>query len=154
MDDGLQDSSIKKDYTYCLVSSSYGNNLPLPAGPLRELRYFAKNRINEYVMQEDLEITYSIDGDRLNIGQDCVAFCGIATPDEFKNALAEVGLNIVKFYEFPDHHIYTVSELDEMLKSDLPVVTTKKDYVKLERKYASKIHVVNKKVVLPHGMRF
>ena len=64
------------------------------------------------------------------------AFCGIASPDHFRTLLEEQGAKLVFFRKFPDHHIYSSSELnqlqDEATKAGAEaLVTTAKDGVKL-----------------------
>ena len=70
-------------------------------------------------------------------GKSCVAFCGIGTPAAFRQTLESVGLTVLEFFEFPDHHEYSTSELEkirtasERHKAEL-VVTTEKDSVRLQ----------------------
>ncbi|MCE6989518.1 tetraacyldisaccharide 4'-kinase [Dyadobacter sp. CY323] len=59
---------------------------------------------------------------------------GIADPSPFA-AYLEARFNVVDKVTFPDHHNYTVQEVNELvryLKSDTFVVTTEKDMVKLK----------------------
>ena len=59
---------------------------------------------------------------------------GIADPAPFAAYLAG-RFNVVDKVTFPDHHNYTVQEVNELvrdLKSDTFVVTTEKDMVKLK----------------------
>jgi tetraacyldisaccharide 4'-kinase len=63
-------------------------------------------------------------------------FCGIGNPSALKNQLSGLGLNIVSSQFFPDHHIYTESELSELAQNinnaiaDL-LLTTEKDWTKI-----------------------
>ena len=66
------------------------------------------------------------------------AFAGIGNPAAFRTSLANLGATLVGFRSFPDHHAYTLADLDAIhdwatgLHADL-VVTTLKDLVKIRR---------------------
>ncbi|HTY36269.1 MAG TPA: tetraacyldisaccharide 4'-kinase [Bacteroidota bacterium] len=72
-------------------------------------------------------------------GKSAVAFSGIGNPESFEGTLHSLGLTIVNHLRFPDHHVFTKSdlrELEEQLsrsKTDF-LVTTEKDIARLERK--------------------
>lgn len=70
-------------------------------------------------------------------------FCGIANPDAFKHALIERGYKISYFYGYSDHQQYSNEMQNDILQkfkqaalSDLKLklVTTEKDFVKLDHK--------------------
>ena len=64
------------------------------------------------------------------------AFCGIGNPEGFRRTLANLGVDVVDFRVFPDHHAYTaadVASLGDWVRTngaDL-ALTTQKDSVKL-----------------------
>jgi tetraacyldisaccharide 4'-kinase len=70
-------------------------------------------------------------------GKTVGAFCGIGNPDAFRTTLAGLGAAVQEFHEFPDHHPYDLTDVDELerwaasLPSEALVVTTQKDWVKL-----------------------
>jgi len=69
-------------------------------------------------------------------GQRILAFCGIGTPDHFRQTLQRLEAEIVAFAAFPDHHPYTRLELDQLvLRANQHgteiLVTTEKDGVRL-----------------------
>lgn len=70
-------------------------------------------------------------------GHAIAAFCGIAHPENFKNALEKLGVRIVQFLPFKDHHNYSQSDVREIVKAyresraDM-ILTTEKDAVKLQ----------------------
>ena len=69
-------------------------------------------------------------------GKKIFAFCGIARPDSFKKSLLSSGALISSFEIFPDHHIYSKTELDKIkagfIKSGADhLVTTEKDAMRL-----------------------
>lgn len=62
-------------------------------------------------------------------------FAGIARPENFALTLAELGVSIVGFTEFPDHHWYTRGELEALAaqaraRGADALVTTEKDAVR------------------------
>ncbi|MCS7046359.1 MAG: tetraacyldisaccharide 4'-kinase [Gemmataceae bacterium] len=70
-------------------------------------------------------------------GRPTAAFCGLGNPAAFRRTLVELGLEVVAWRTFPDHHGYTradVAALEAWVRS-LPrgsiVATTQKDLVKL-----------------------
>jgi tetraacyldisaccharide 4'-kinase len=64
-------------------------------------------------------------------------FCGIGNPSALQNQLSSLGFNLVGSQFFPDHHVYTESELSELTQNmtnanaDL-LLTTEKDWIKIE----------------------
>jgi tetraacyldisaccharide 4'-kinase len=67
-----------------------------------------------------------------------LAFCGIGTPDHFRHTLQALGAEIVAFAVFPDHHLYTRLEIEQMVQmanqhDAEAIVTTEKDGVRLRR---------------------
>jgi tetraacyldisaccharide 4'-kinase len=71
-------------------------------------------------------------------GQRVLAFCGIGTPRQFRLTLQRLGVEIVAFVAFPDHHPYTRAEIGQLIlsarqhRADI-LVTTEKDGVRLRR---------------------
>ena len=43
-----------------------------------------------------------------------VAFAGIGIPSNFYESLTTYGINIIKFMDFPDHHLYDDSEIKKI----------------------------------------
>ncbi|MBU4318178.1 MAG: tetraacyldisaccharide 4'-kinase [Proteobacteria bacterium] len=69
-------------------------------------------------------------------GKRVVAFSGLAENNHFKNTLLEHGIDIVDYYGFKDHHVYSKEDLQTLIgnasRSRVEyLVTTEKDYVKL-----------------------
>jgi tetraacyldisaccharide 4'-kinase len=69
-------------------------------------------------------------------GERLLAFCGIARPLTFYQALITLGLEPETIRYYPDHHFYSPDELryisDLSEGGRLPMVTTEKDSVKLQ----------------------
>lgn len=63
------------------------------------------------------------------------AFAGIARPGNFKRTLAELGVSVVGFTQFPDHHWYLANELEALAsearaRGAQALITTEKDAVR------------------------
>ena len=78
------------------------------------------------------------------------AFAGIGRPEKFFESLAQAGVQVVETKEFPDHHSYTVCQVEEMLqlctRNGLSLVTTEKDFVKLPDSLKEKIIAIPARV--------
>ncbi len=76
-------------------------------------------------------------GDVVPVGSfSCGAFCGLASPHHFRKSLEQIGLDVVFFKGFADHHLYSKKELQRVAKlaqqaGATALVTTEKDMVKL-----------------------
>jgi tetraacyldisaccharide 4'-kinase len=69
-------------------------------------------------------------------GKRICAFSGIAKPENFRETLTSLGGTIAAFIPFPDHHVYTEGDIEEIARraaesSAEIVITTEKDGVKL-----------------------
>ncbi|HBA27657.1 MAG TPA: tetraacyldisaccharide 4'-kinase [Nitrospinae bacterium] len=70
-------------------------------------------------------------------GKKIFAFCGIASPDSFKNSLKETGIDIKGFFSFDDHYQFTKDDIDNLINkaratgSEI-LITTEKDAVRLK----------------------
>ena len=64
-------------------------------------------------------------------------FCGIGNPEAFRQTLVKLGLNVVAWRTYPDHHGYSRDDVEELrawarqLAEDVVLVTTQKDLVKI-----------------------
>jgi tetraacyldisaccharide 4'-kinase len=65
------------------------------------------------------------------------AFCGIGNPQAFRKTLESLGASVSEFRAFPDHHGYTRTDVDDLIRwanglpPDAMIATTQKDLVKL-----------------------
>ena len=61
------------------------------------------------------------------------AFAGIANPEGFFSSLTQTGFEVVKRFEFPDHHAFSEEEVVKLVESnpDTLFVCTEKDGVKI-----------------------
>lgn len=65
-----------------------------------------------------------------------LAFCGIGNPEAFRRELVGLGLELVEWLAFPDHHGYTPRDLERLEERALAagaeaVICTQKDAVKI-----------------------
>ena len=70
-------------------------------------------------------------------GQRILAVCGIGNPDAFAGTLHQLGPEAVELLAFPDHHPYSLADLNNIIAGARDVeanivVTTEKDSQKLE----------------------
>ncbi len=67
-----------------------------------------------------------------------VAFCGIAGPEGFHDTLARAGIEVAELLVFPDHHPFSASDVDRIVKTAerrqaVGLVTTEKDAIRWPR---------------------
>ncbi len=145
-DDGLQHYRLQRDVEIAVIDGErrFGNGLLLPAGPLREpasrLQQVDAVVVNGGVAQ-DGEFSMQLEGTRfynlLNpellrtagdfAGQQLHAIAGIGYPQRFFAHLQQFGLQCTQ-HAFPDHHVYTPSELS--FDNTDALLMTEKDAVK------------------------
>ena len=156
-DDGLQDSSIRYNLEIvCFNNLNWiGNGLTLPSGPLREninnLRFYDNiflngNEENLIVIKDQIKkINKKVNINRgkyipLNItdfdkSNNYLAFSGIGNHKTFINMLKNNNLKIINDLEFPDHYQYSKKDLHKIFdiaeKYDAKIITTEKDYLRL-----------------------
>ena len=153
MDDGLQNPSLHKDLSLLVIDGArgFGNNKLLPAGPLREdpADLFQKIQAVILIGEDKTEIMKSFPPslpiikasiqaqphNTLDLNTPYIAFAGLGWPDKFKTMLENLGINLIDFRPFPDHHPYTEQEIQTLLQTawmrDAKLITTEKDYVKI-----------------------
>jgi tetraacyldisaccharide 4'-kinase len=147
MDDGYQNFKLQKDLALVVVDGEggFGNGKIVPAGPLREpLRQGLRRAdavivmghgdpcLSEYagpVLHAKLSPCRRLDG-RMVVG-----FAGIGRPQKFFAALRGAGAELAATRGFPDHHMYTESEIvrlkDCARQMQATLVTTEKDFVRM-----------------------
>lgn len=70
-------------------------------------------------------------------GRSIAAFCGLGNPEAFRQTLVKLGMNVIAWRVFPDHHPYSRDDIEDLrnwarqLPTDAVVVTTQKDLVKI-----------------------
>lgn len=158
MDDGFQNPRLYKDESWLVFDGSVGigNGMIIPSGPLREtLKNGEKRAQNVLIMGEDKthlaeKITLPVYQGELVAepfdldNKKVFAFAGIGHPEKFYQTLKSLGYEVVKTYDFEDHHAYIDAEIEKIIEEAgvLPVVTTEKDFVKLSFAVRDKVHVL------------
>jgi tetraacyldisaccharide 4'-kinase len=160
LDDGFQHLAVHRNVDIVLLDAKYpfGNGQLLPAGLLREPRSALQRADliiltrSEQAQRPPLPVSIPVIQCRhlLNkslatlegaivpeqeyAGKSCLAFAGIAQPDEFFRDLGRFGFGRIEPLVLADHQEYTGEVLSRLLRSchnhDL-LVTTEKDAVKL-----------------------
>ncbi|MDA7453814.1 tetraacyldisaccharide 4'-kinase [Candidatus Pelagibacter ubique] len=173
-DDGLQDSSIKYDMEIvCFNNLNWiGNGLTLPSGPLREsinnLKFYENVFLNgneeSLIAIKDqikkINPNININSGKytpLNIGefdkdQNYLVFSGIGNHKTFVEMLKNNKLKIVSDLEYPDHYQYSKRDFDEIIinakKFNAHIITTEKDYLRLENFNRNEILYVKSSLVI------
>lgn len=73
-------------------------------------------------------------------GQSVVAISAIGNPSSFEQTIADIEVNVIDSLRFPDHHHYTMSEMQWAMeravkKGAAALVTTEKDAVKIPAEF-------------------
>jgi tetraacyldisaccharide 4'-kinase len=157
MDDGFQNPSVAKDASLIVIDSErgLGNGRVLPAGPLRAPLKPQLARTDALVVVGDggasAEVAGAVTGkggqvfaarlapDETSLaalrGKRLLAFAGIGDPARFFRTLRGCGLDVVRERAFADHHVFSESDLDELMadarRDQLTLVTTEKDLARL-----------------------
>ena len=167
MDDGFQNPSLIKTLSLIVADgqTGFGNGRLIPAGPLREPIERGLKRADAVVIAgadrsgiaetvrktaPDLPILSGhFEPDSTTIkdlkGLAVVAFAGIGRPDKFFEMLTGLGIPVAKRIAFPDHYFYTRFDLEQLLADagDMPLVTTRKDFVKIPPELRTRVRVVD-----------
>ena len=166
MDDGLQNPSLVKDLSIIVAdgATGFGNGRAIPAGPLRETVEAGIRRADMLIVTGDdrqgliEEFSIQIRTLQANVSirnvlpaGPLLAFAGIGRPEKFRATLAEAGANVAAFQAFADHHAYSDPELTGLASRarDLgaELVTTEKDWVRLNGEWRSRIKAIGVDVV-------
>ncbi|QCE32143.1 tetraacyldisaccharide 4'-kinase [Acetobacteraceae bacterium] len=169
LDDGFQSPLLYKDLNLLLFNGQHaiGNTHILPAGPLREPLLDAIKRADyAIIVGEDrfklsdrlkksglptTHVSLAPSSTFLNqfLSEPVCAFAGIAFPEDFFKMLSQYGLKLVKTYVFSDHHIYTKSEVEKLLKiaKRFPLLTTEKDAMRFPEEIRKYFMIVKVKVI-------
>ncbi len=157
MDDGLQNPSLAKDVTFCVVDGvrGLGNRFCCPSGPLRARLWVQWPLADALVVIGAGEAGDRAAVDAARAGKPCfraqlvpsaadaarlqgakvIAFAGIGNPEKFFATLHACGASLVKSYAFDDHKPYSGPELRAILNEGdalgCMVVTTAKDHVRV-----------------------
>ena len=163
LDDGFQDTKFLKDLSIvCFNENNWiGNGNIIPSGPLREsldaLKYAdcimikgkkdqkkERQLLNYNKKLQFFYFDYNIEIDNSIREKKFITFSGIGNPESFFELLTRKNLNVIKKISFPDHHKFTNNDLDKIInfanENNAIILTTEKDYERLEHKYKSLIY--------------
>ena len=167
-DDGIQDKSIAYNLSFiCFNNINWiGNGMTIPAGPLREdiknLKNYDHVFLNgnlenlEEIKAKILKINSKINIhlgkyeilnlDEFKTEDDYLVFSGIGNHSTFIAMLKNNGFKIKKHLEFSDHYKYSEKDLNKIItEAELlkcKIITTEKDYLRLDKKGISKIKFI------------
>ncbi len=162
-DDGLQDKKILYDLKIvCFSSISLaGNQLRLPAGPLREKltnlkRYdavfFVGYKTDKKFIKKIRKINSKIsifsgeyvcvDYKKYKNGS-YIVFSGIGNPKGFENTLKKYNIKFKSNLIYPDHYKYSENDISKLKKiaknKNLKLLTTEKDFYRIPTKLRKNI---------------
>lgn len=105
------------------------NQNRLKSTPIVEMYYKPLGLFNlNYELQFDLDFLK---------GKEVICMAAIASPDYFFQILESLGAVIIDKIVFPDHHFFSVADIEESVRKaeekDVYLITTEKDFVKLRR---------------------
>jgi len=163
LDDGFQDFRIHKDLNIiCFDAINWlGNNNLIPSGPLREpltsikkadfvILKGEKNLLIEKEIQKisaKIKIIYSetkIENINTLQNRNFIAFTGIGNPNSFFSTLNKSNIKIIKQIIYPDHYQFTQKNYEnlflEAVKNKCELITTEKDYVRINNHFKEKIY--------------
>jgi tetraacyldisaccharide 4'-kinase len=150
MDDGFQNFSLVKDFSLLVVDaeSGFGNGRLIPAGPLREPVRAGLARANAIVLTGSgdpalppfngpiLRARFVPEKIETLRSRKVLAFAGIGRPAKFFSMLSANGVELIGARAFPDHHVFTTREVDELKEqaanSNALLATTEKDFLRLD----------------------
>lgn len=164
MDDGFQNPSLAKDFSFVLIDleTGFGNGLVFPAGPLRERPNDAFARAGAVVLVSNgapttapLPMVPSQPLFRAELrtrvpealkGAKAHAFSGIGRPEKFFRGLEDGGVDLGRTTSFPDHHAFSETEIGKLKQAALEegamLLTTEKDLARLPADLAQDISAV------------
>ncbi|MGE3149917.1 MAG: tetraacyldisaccharide 4'-kinase [Pseudorhodoplanes sp.] len=149
MDDGLQNPSLEKDLSLAVVDGrrGIGNGSVFPAGPLRAPLAQQIAHVDAVLLvgggtmpghdrpvftarlEPDPDAAASLQGKTI------LAFAGIGDPQKFFETLSAIGARPGATESFPDHHRYSRTDTERLLKraarDKLILVTTEKDLARM-----------------------
>ena len=178
-DDGLQEKSINYDLKIiCFNNSQWkGNGFLIPAGPLREKIESLKNfdiifingdpKKNQNILNEIQKLNDNINIfeafykpsniKELDNNRNYVAFAGIGNSENFYNTMIQNKFKIIKKFNFPDHYNYSNNDLTEILNfaknNNAEIITTEKDYLRLNTNFAQVIKYLKLDLVIPNEQK-
>lgn len=152
-DDGLQHSALRRDFEVVVedANRNFGNQLFLPAGPLRDniwktkmvdlFIYSGRKEGNDNFFELEPESWVNLDtGDSYLVedypfGKTANVVSGIANPNRFLKTLNSLKVNF-DYRLFPDHHYFSKKDIE--FNFERPILTTEKDAARMGDKFKGK----------------
>ena len=157
-DDGLQDRNVSYDYEIvCFNGENWvGNGNLIPSGPLRE-KISSLKKYDVVILKDrdpQNDITQSIKNinpqiriynsyykvknlNNFDLSKKYVYFCGIGSPENFKETLLKNKFQLVDGITFPDHYNFNEYDILKIKKkaeeNNACIVTTEKDFMKISQ---------------------
>lgn len=173
MDDGLQNNSLYKDLSILVIDKNYGlgNELILPAGPLRESLASGLKKVDMICISYAnlstkplvIKATCPIFDSDIKVnniksfkGKRYIALVGIGLPEKFFNTLELLKIKIIKKFIFPDHYRYNTKDLAIPIavaeREKCKIITTEKDLIRMPNDLRHYFKVIAIKAILPSKM--
>ena len=152
-DDGLQHTALRRDFEVVVedANRNFGNQLFLPAGPLRDniwrtkkvdlFIYSGRREGNDNFFELEPESWINLDTgdvyavDEYPFGKTANVISGIANPNRFLKTLNGLKVNF-DYKLFPDHHYFSKKDLE--FSFERPILTTEKDAARMGNKFKDK----------------
>ena len=177
LDDGLQDYKLRKNLSIICFHHNQlvGNGYVLPAGPLRESLKSLKNadiiivngqreiKFEEKLLKFNKKLKFFYTSyEPTNLGKfknkKLMAIAGIGNPENFFSLLLKYDLNIEKKLIYPDHYKFSENEILDIIedakKNNLQIITTEKDFYKLNSLNSERIEYLNVSLVMNEKQKF
>ena len=154
LDDGFSKYNIKKFDILLKPKDEPTNNFCIPSGAYREPKSFYKKA--NLVLKEGIdfkrEVEIKKDGEKSKLPEKTILLTAISKP---KRLLEFLPKNIETIF-FEDHHTFTKDEIDTILEKyrEFGIVTTQKDFVKLEKFHLKNIYIMDLKIKLSEKLDF
>ncbi len=150
LDDGFQYFGVKKDVEIIIFDKE--------KKPFLRRDFIFEIRKADFVVKAnknyDFSFHYSVKGvyNSLDKSEDdnkiFVAFCGIGNPESFKKTLQDNKILFENFIVFPDHYEYKEKDIKKLLSYGRSLITTEKDFVKLEKYGIKELYYLKIETVL------
>jgi subfamily B ATP-binding cassette protein MsbA len=152
-DDGLQHTALRRDFEVVVEDAdrNFGNQLFLPAGPLRDniwrtkkvdlFIYSGRREGNDNFFELEPESWINLDTgdvyavDEYPFGKTANVISGIANPNRFLKTLNGLKVNF-DYKLFSDHHYFSKKDLE--FSFERPILTTEKDAARMGNKFKDK----------------
>jgi tetraacyldisaccharide 4'-kinase len=178
MDDGFQSARLVFDQALLVVDArrGVGNGCVFPAGPVRapvidQIRHAdALIVVGEGDGADPMVRLAARAAKPIHLARfqprngaqfrdrNCLAFAAIGDPEKFFKTLEDAHVRLAQRKSFPDHHPFTQDEAKELLAEaklyGLDLITTSKDYVRLQAGHGRALELVEKTSVLEIDLAF